>query len=1348
MRSSVLRALPLVFAATAAGACSSDFDTSRKTPPRGSVGRELYSLVCDRVGAQALREDVTASSFHGICHPDAKGAYWPNVRVEALPKITGPLFDIYGDRVDVETQQKNRAYRVARIEALGRHREELVAAFDSLLPDDEIPVKDLGNPDPARTCDPPLDARAQKQRFLSELADTLARFVDLYNDRTIPMFTAALGRMMQEVERDREVQDALARIDARKGYRPANVAVGVARPLLSYPRLIDLVNALVKVIASDSDPHAEGKGQGDAREKVPGTAAIEFQSMLRVLHEELRTAKSDPPLAPLSIGKDAAIARDILSRPRSTLEITRTLLLAQDPKFGLDSTIPRYIVARDPRAFAVVPLDASGKVPAPFVDATGPDGKPDGLPDLDELGQFLTASNVTAPTPFFTIASLEGGAAAPRDGFGRALKGEGTSETLYGYVDTSRTFAASLLKDLRPLLEPDPKAGNETVMKLLTGLPVVLGKRDPEPTAERAYPPDPSLVDAWLAAKKEPPPKNLGTEPITLKYRAFDPSTSPIVDLVYALGQIVARPEIDDTLAVFRTIVADRPDLVARLVGLGLELKALADAHPEAKIPENSMFWDETLDVFVKMAQTPGILEDIFRAFGAKNWPKTQKLDQIFSKYIAFKDHLTYDRNDLNGPVWNQTLGGKGGLVTPVDRTLPDSGANRSALQRFMQLLHDAKGLGACTKEGAVAHVVIEWPKGSGIKIPFDYPTSSLTPAVCAFVGASPPPNRDKGLRQCGVLRFTNVAELLLDVALNRAEFDVRDPCLKKLMDSPLTALVGGVDAFLEDASGIKGFNNHPTVQGVARFVYFDVEGDSKNPKTAKFLGGVLDPVPSMVCPPAPFVDPSDGLTIPLRRCTSFKDTIRARDPDALFPLELDGFIGAVGPLAAAFADHGQPLLFVDLFDTMHRHWGSPKQTKDECDPSLPKTDARWCAQDGLVSYEPLLAEMLGGTDLFPTIAALVQHLETVKIPHCDAYDPSTKACTKTTERDGVSVLADAVRVLVDPARNAGLKDRRGNAFAVRNDGTKNPQVTPLYLFIDALKAIDRAFADDQAATPGETPRLLPWRQARSELVDAWFKVIGAKTDARFENEAIPKVLPLVLDVLRAQIFAHCPDPTKECTWASKELAQNLSDVIGGPTAAASIDLLDAIRKDDAARTEIQKLLVYLIDGASDNDAQTTTLMAAVDLLQVLDDDTNLEPLYRMIASATRQAATDDAGKVVMRGAVDAAVEALARIFAKAHDAKGDEVCSREIDPNRTIDFVLKRLFLPYGTEGKDLRTPIETILSVIGDVNRKDPNQTSKLTGADYRNIAKEIAELCLHPERGLEQVYEVVRLATKPGQ
>ena len=92
----------------------------------------------------------------------------------------------------------------------------------------------------------------------------------------------------------------------------------------------------------------------------------------------------------------------------------------------------------------------------------------------------------------------------------------------------------------------------------------------------------------------------------------------------------------------------------------------------------------------------------------------------------------------------------------------------------------------------------------------------------------------------CGLLRFKNVAEELINASVGKVNLDIRDDCIRKLVDSPLTGIVGGADAFLENISGIKGFNTKPSVPGIDRLIYFDLPfnngpGDTSNPKTLNF---------------------------------------------------------------------------------------------------------------------------------------------------------------------------------------------------------------------------------------------------------------------------------------------------------------------------------------------------------------------------------------------------------------------------------------------------------------------------------------------------------------------------------
>lgn len=1260
-------------------------------------------MVCDRVGAQALREDIAGESFHSVCHADPNGGFVDKVDRSKLPSLDPTAIDIHGKPVTLEQQEKNRAHRIARIEALARRRDDLIVAFDTAFTNEMIGIKDLENPDEKKSCDPSPE-KVSEADVRTELAGMLGRLTDLYNDDTIPHLTRGLTRVMNDVDKSQEAQSALARFDARQGYRPTDIALGVARPMLSYPRLVELANALLRLLSADIDPtgvnlppETPKKKAKDrvAQDRTAGAAHGALVQLMAVSREELRTAKAIPDLPPLQAVPDSADPSLVrLSRPRGNLELTRAILLKEDPAFSIGSS--KYIVARDPRGVAKVKLDSSGKVPSPFLDKAGPGGRPDGLPDLDELGQFVTIGEGAPPPfkPFFEMGKLN----ATRDNDGRV--------SAYEYIDVSKTFIASLTRDLVPLLEADVAKQHETVMDLLAGFVIVAGAREPEAKSERDY---------------------NGTK---VPYRAFRKDASPLLDLVHGIGNVLADSTTDDTLALVGKLAREKPELLARLIGVGLKIKAIGDKHPEAKIPEQSMLWDEMLDVVAKMAQKPKLIEDVMRAFGDD---ATLNLKNSAIAYMTFKDELSYDRDNLNGRPFNLTTNKAETLKTPVDRAKADTGTNRSAFQRFLQALHDTNGMSTCTKEGAVAHIV--W-KG----LPMDFPSFTAS-AACVLLGADAPPNP---MPLCGMFRIKNIASELVDGVIGEVKLDIRDDCMKQLVASPLTGIVGGADAFLEEISGIKGFNTHPTVQGVNRLVYFDMPhdgqpGDTKNSKTKNFLKDLFEPTQTNVCPAYPFTD-KDGTKLNLRQCATFADTMRGRDSNALFPLEEFGFIEAAKPLARAFHDNDANLLFVDLFDVLHLHWGSPKQTKEECDPKAPRTNARWCTQDGASSYEPLIAEALA-TDLFPALHDVTRELANLKVQHCEARD-ARGYCTKTVPWDGVKVLAEAVKAMVDPVHNKGLVQRNGDMSVARNDGTKNTQVTPIYLLIDALKGFDKRFAEHAAANPKDD-RLPQWRRARSQIVDQLFDIEGAGASSKWKNAAVQKILPVLTDTIRSQVAANCPDPTKACTWGRKELPQKLEAVVTGPAFAGALDVVDGIRSDEAARTELERLLVFLLQIAQ-ADASKTTLGAIADVLQIFEDDTNLTALLHAVADAAGPEVVAADGKIESRGLLLSFIEVMARVMGEVHDKDGARLCAREIDPNRTLPVVLKKLVAP-GPDGKP--PPIEVLMDVVGDVNRRAPEspRDKKLDADDYKSIAFEISDFCGHPSRGLEQVYEVIKQATK---
>ncbi len=721
--------LGLGLAVTAALACT-DIDTTRNPPPRGTIGEEVYGAFCDRVASLVFPEDLSGDSYRNVCHK-TNGVFADQVDETKLPPITDGAVDANGNPVSAAAQQQSRSYALARVGALVRRRGDLVAALDATIPDVLVPVKDTQNPDKTQSCGAPSDTPDQIS-LGKAVADMLGRFGPLYDDGTMPRSTESLAALMQSLSTSKEAQQALAVFASRVGYRPVPTALGAARPSMSYDKLRDLANATLALISPDATPYdlnAPHDGFG-IRIPVPGPANAQLNQVVATLQQEMRTATIDPPPAQLTTTNDSYTDRTILSRPRTNLEALRVVMMAEDPAFGAGAS--RYIARRDARGFAAVPL-VGGTVPAPFVDTNA-----DGLPDVDALGQFVSSSGSAPPSPFFAVDAPT--KAQSYDAFDRSLA---AGKLLYGYVDTTHTFTASMLSDFGPLVNPDVTQNHESLMYMLGGAYAMLGTRDGSNASQKVY------GDAQSGQ-------------VTLAYDAFHPEKSPLVDLVYAIGQVLGDSSTDDTLALSKSLMQNDQSDLARLVAAGLSFKDVANKHAEAVTPAKSTFWDEILDVVVKIEQEPGLLEDVLRSTES---PQSNLLGGVFANYMQFKDHMSYDRKNLNGPPFDVDTNNTQEMSQAVDRTKPDAGWNRSAFQKFIQLVHDTDGVTACNKEGAVLHA-------KGVPILGSGDICAGTLALCSLLGTRP-------FHQCEVFKIDNLAKFYVDSIVGKANLYLRPSVLR-----------------------------------------------------------------------------------------------------------------------------------------------------------------------------------------------------------------------------------------------------------------------------------------------------------------------------------------------------------------------------------------------------------------------------------------------------------------------------------------------------------------------------------------------------------------------------------------
>jgi hypothetical protein len=1298
------------------------------------VGTELYGVVCDRVGAQSLTEDLSGASFKAVCHPDASGAFANAVDETQLPPVQATT-TATGQPVTLAEAQATRTHAVGRVNALAHDRTNLIAAFDATLPDIEIALKDTTNAHPSNPC--AAAAGNAKDTLPSQLADMLGRFGPLYDDGTVPRSTESLARVFDAFQGSSDALAAYARFDAREGYRPLGIALGAIRPVLAYPNLRDLANSTLTLLSSNADPYA--------KTATPGAAYPEFTTFLDASYQELRTATGDGPVAPLVTSGTDAVGRSILSRPRTDLEFMQQLFYAEDPTFGGGAS--SYITKRDPRGYALVAL-SNGSLPAPFIEDQG-------LPQIDSLGQFVTSDATPAPSPF---QALDGVPAPAYDGFGRALRSPGGAP-YYQYIDTSHTYAASLMKKLAGLL-PTPADPTEGLMDALAGTYVIAGPRGTAPTSTKQYPPDTTASATWALTHTGAPPSGLDQANVTL---------------VYGLLQATPGPANDDLLAYTNALFGTDTTNVATLIGDGLAMKKNADAATTAHIPSTSTFWDEMIDVTIQIEQEPGLLEDILTALGDD---RTPGLAQAFSNYNKFNDQISYDRQNLNGGSFNLTTNSAVPMQTPVDRSKPDTGTNRSAFQRFLQIVHDTDGVTVCNKQGATVDAKVTVLGATvSVTMPKDDPCDHNS-----TLGGG-----DGTYPECSVYKIENAAAFYLDSIIGKASMYLRDDELRDGIGTdgtfcPDLGLEAATVGLMTDSSGIAGTSGlwnafwdpgssqtlRPTPQFLDRQMFFDLAHDSPNgtgpnAQTNTFLTD-LDgsDIGTSVCPERIIEDPdpdapdaaSDGLVHGLRSCSD-GDWLYQRDNNTIFVWEDFNFYGSITPLLTAFANHNREDLFISLMEVLDRHWADGNGTPDECKlSSMPGAPFPTCSKDGLVTYEPLMIQQYV-SGILPALHDLSKTLTTLTVPHCDAIDPITRSCTPTNV-NGIAVLAQATRQLLDPkiAASQGLRDRRGNITSVRNDGTTNPQVTPLYLVLEALNGMDTAFATYAATHPSDTGRLAAWRTARSTLVDQFLTISTPNGVPTFADPSVPKIIPVLVSTLRDQLVANCPSsfspPYPACAWTRQTLVSNMQSSMQGPLFAGMMGLVDAIRQNDDGRTQLEALLSYLLNAASQNDALAAMLGSADDLIQVLRDDTNLVPFYHVAAEAARPSVSDGTGAVQETGAADASIALLARLTAKAYaepkSGASYEDCGREIDPNQVLQVALEHLVTPMTIPGAlNGVTPLEVIIDSISDVNRATPGSGAKLAPTDYLSIASNVSDFMSSPTSGLEQFYAIVRQGTE---
>ncbi len=794
-------------------------------------------------------------------------------------------------------------------------------------------------------------------------------------------------------------------------------------------------------------------------------------------------------------------------------------------------------------------------------------------------------------------------------------------------------------------------------------------------------PDDPPLLalGQGLAVLLGPPSGRTSTYgAFDLAYEGFETTQSGLLDVVAALTGLLGRPSTDDTLAVLEALVRDDEPSVAGLLRTVQHVVGRYPAYPDARLTPGSTFWDDAIALVADMAQEPGLIEALLQALAD---PRTARLDEVLAEFMLQRDRVNVNAADVNGPPVGFSLD------VLVDRAVADTFDNESVFQRTVALIDGLNGVSLCNRAGGRLQITLDV---------FGTPVELIYPL-----------NPERRVEACELIRIDNLVDAYARSTIGAFELEISDGLLAFLVGIA-DALGIDVDQALETSSGIEGLTRFPTPEALKRLVFWalaDANGGSCAPGddggscNSAFAGRLF----------APVVDRHGDLAV-------------ERYPGTIFAWQRPGFLDGLAPLVELLhgPTYGPDVLeryyFGDLIRLLHTHWASPANTQT-CGPSVCTAGApRFSAQSDIRRHEPLIADALADGRLFMSLHRALEGAASVQIR------PGST---------GLSAVAATAEVLVDPGRNPGFADRAGREETVVADGSRAVPMTPLYMLIEGLGTMDDAWA-------GDADRRSEFLRARNVVATQLLTTEDTDEGPRWENRRGKAIVETLLAFVRERVRVHREVDDLQA-WADG-IEPRFAEFVGGPLPAAAIRLLSSLNEDALARAAILRPIVAVVAPGGDDGGREGTLRSVADALAWAEDPLTAAPLLRGLAPTL----APNVRTVTSNGAVPPDVEAgliyglleLLLDIVNAGQARvlwsilADSVDLRSMEPP-----VLASTTTSHGT------TPVETLLEIVGEVNRVAPSERGRFSAADFGSVLARSVDFLRSERSGFERLVDVLQ-------
>ncbi|HEY6882242.1 MAG TPA: hypothetical protein VI299_29630 [Polyangiales bacterium] len=1275
----------------------------------GSVGAEVFRVLCLNLAAQSFPNDLTGARFSASC--DGKDT---DDELDTTP----------------EDAQGQRAY--ARYRALRARRDRVVDALDATF------GADAYQPD--------------------ELRAFLGNMVPLYDPpEQLPELTRSAATLLEQLidpkdDQGAEALQALERMSTREGYRPAKFDLAITRALLRYPRLDELLRTTLAAIAPD----------GAAREP--------YQDLLRAGALDLATAT--PTIAdPTTPG---------------TLAVSMGLFLSEDDAFA-GSSGPLFMTLRDESGVArpSTPADPGRSTPYSMFEQRQQVPRDTFGRALDVNGEPIYAS-ANADRTLLAGLLREAGpllASAPSGHAPLLDFTYGMNGLLGDYGLRSRTLGATQLSFLGPDTDQGPlfdfihalssvlpfeqtealldvfqrllRDHERELAGLIEATLYIKERAEAYPDAKFDKPHDfwdgliawaisvserPELLERMLRALGEDATAQAG--PLMGNFMRFrDRVNYPLgsreelealgIDPKQVMGKLTNQctgPACGRACDLSQRCPEGLACVVSGVKSTSGVCGSIADAVAAHRVNVNYPCPNPPTALLGATDPAPGCVPHVdypsAHHRGIRGCPSVKPLAGTSCSHAGGVGLCSWEQGsctcDCEGglcrhgakPTWRCNETPTPGYADWVDRAQPDlregsdGHSNQSLFQRTIALIHDL-------------HVPAKWCNKSGAQLNIYDPAGSNSKALLNGVMGLLLGDLLGPYPECGLLNERSIVEFFGRTILGTAELKLQSETLQGTMSTLLPLMGMTQDQLMERQTFIRGLSvAPPKPEGIARMVF--------SPFVA-YQNDLLDLTPSR-----------DGkLIVDLHR-----DTISAWELND--PVSGASYYTALAPfLSAMDPTRGQGDSNLDLYGNIislaHKHWSSraTDTTVRDCEEgSSPlacnENAALFSFQSNLVSYEELIAEALVDARLMSRLRDLSRALSAIHLP---------------SGKDGITVLTETAFNLLQPRRSCldydckanPLRARDGRTATTTNTGRPIDELSPLYLLLDALNAIDARLEGPMAE------RLRPWRDARSRIIDTFFDVErSAPEQWRFKSQRGRAILSESLAFLqtrltqyRAEQDACTAGPCRQVHDWAFSLAPRLATALGQPVSAAALRLLESLRDlPSAPAAKLFDLAVYLTTEQAGDDTFQAMLLGTADLLQLLTDTENLSPVMAfgsraLAANASEVASGDKAELAIEAGTLEKALGLVRSLQDLAPESAGQK---------STLAKLLARLASPYG---KTSETPLDVIIETIAAVNRAAPAEqgSGPMSRADLRSVLDETSQFLQGKRHGLERLYDVIQ-------